>query len=428
MPKKPHIALLMMVKNETKRLQVTLDSIVGHVDSMVIYDTGSTDNTIEILKNHSKKHNIPLHLKEGSFVDFSTSRNVSLEFADSFNDIDYCILLDCNDELKGGENLRKFCKDEMGSDSTGYLVCQEWFSGKYDKYFNMRLVKTRRGWRYKGSVHEWLADTSLKKGEKAKPVKRLPDNIILYQDRTKDDDKSGKRFKRDRELLLSDYKKNPQEPRTLFYLAQTCACLHLYEEALYYYKLRSDLEGFQEEKFHAYLRCGDMSEKLGMNWHSTMIYYMKAVEHSLRAEPLIKIAEYYKNKKQWAISFMYIKSACILKYPEKCILFVDKHGYDYTRWHIMGIVAYYCGQYADGKNGCLKAIKCGLNSELDKSNLKFYEDKEKELRGNVKEVKSVTKKVFIRNNIDELKIKFPNLTRKKISSMALSRWKSLKKV
>ena len=48
MKKNVHIALVMMVKNEQKRLNVTLNSVLGYVDSLVIYDTGSIDNTIGI--------------------------------------------------------------------------------------------------------------------------------------------------------------------------------------------------------------------------------------------------------------------------------------------------------------------------------------------------------------------------------------------
>ena len=38
----------------------------------------------------------------------------------------------------------------------------------------------------------------------APPVIKIPDNIVLYQDRTQDDDKSFKRFTRDKELLLKE--------------------------------------------------------------------------------------------------------------------------------------------------------------------------------------------------------------------------------
>lgn len=412
--KNPHIALLIMMKDEEKRLHVTLESTVGYVNSIVAYDTGSTDNTVKIIQEFSKKHNIPLRLKIGEFVNFSTSRNVSLDFADTFTDIDFILLMDVNDELRGGDKLREFCKKELNSDNNVYLMCQHWWSGRYDKYFNTRLVKSRKGWRYKGSVHEWMTD------DKGSSVFRMPDDIILYQDRTKDGNKSSKRFKRDKELLLVDHKKDPSEPRTLFYLAQTCSCLGEKEDAFYYYKLRSELEGFQEEKFHSYLRCGEFSEQLGHDWHYSLGYYMKAVEHSIRAEPLIKISEHYIKVKKWFLGYMFIKFACVLQYPTHSILFVDKHSYDYTRWHILGIVGYYVQQYVDGKIGCLKAIEAGLNSELDKKNLEFYEKKEQEIANTQQ---PITKSQFIQTSIEELRKQNNKLPLEKLSKLAAKKWK-----
>src|ERR1700752_372163 len=141
MTKSVHIAALMMVKNEHKRLGVTLESVKGIVQSIVLYDTGSTDDTIEIAQIFCNKHNIPLRLKTGEFVDFATSRNISLAFADTFPEIDYLLLLDTNDELRGGKTLRKYCEMFHNKPNTGFLVCQEWWSGQYDKYYNMRLIK-----------------------------------------------------------------------------------------------------------------------------------------------------------------------------------------------------------------------------------------------------------------------------------------------
>ena len=370
----PHIALLIMMKDEEKRLYVTLESCLGYINSIVAYDTGSTDNTIKILKDFSDKNKIPLRLKEGIFVNFSVSRNISLDFADSFEDIDFILLLDVNDELRGGDNLMKICKQEMNTDNTKYLVCQQWFSGTYTKYFNTRLIKARKKLRYKGSVHEWLCDMSTV----PTVCHRLTDDIVIYQDRTKDENKSSKRFLKDKELLLLDYKENPLETRTLFYLAQTYDCLNQHDEAFYYYRLRSELDGFQEEKFQSYLKCGEISQKLKHSWYNSLEFYMKAIEHSNRVEPLIKIIEYYKNQKNWLLAYTFVNLACDLPYPINSILFVDKQSYDYTRWHLMGIVAYYCHKYEDGKNGCIKAIEAGLNIDLDKSNLIFYEEKDKE--------------------------------------------------
>ena len=88
------------------------------------------------------------------------------------------------------------------------------------------------------------------------------------------------------------------------------------------------MEGFQEEKFHAFLKCGELSEKLNRDWYESFSWYMKAIEHYQRAEPYIKITEHYKNINKFEIAYMYISTACNLSYPDHAILFVDKHVYD----------------------------------------------------------------------------------------------------
>jgi glycosyltransferase involved in cell wall biosynthesis len=459
-----HISVLMMVKNEKERLHVTLNSIKGFADSLIIFDTGSTDNTIEIARTFCEENRIPFRLKEGEFVNFAISRNVSLEFADTFNDVDYLVLLDCNDEVQGGDFLRKYCEEYINNPSSGFLLCQEWFSGSHDKYFNVRLIKPRHEWKYHGSVHEYIK-TSNEEFDKH-PIVKLPDNVIIYQDRTQDDDKSGKRFKRDKELLLKDYEIDPKETRTLFYLAQTCSCLDEKEEALKYYLERSELDGFQEEKFHAYLRAGEISQKLGKPWHECFVLYWKAFEHSSRVEPLLFSALYYLGIKNWIIAFTFIKLACSLQYPTDSILFVNRNDYDYKRWHLLGIVSFYVGQYDDGRIGCLNAIQycknavnCKTSSEIDEKNLKFYEEKQFEMNNkhiiqqtnnnndrnhlqtlpsstpnlqqndnNINKVNEIlTKKQFIEMKTKEVREQFPKYSNKKVNETVNNMWKNRQK-
>ena len=453
-----HIAALIMAKNENKRLHVTLQPIKGLADSLIFFDTGSSDNTIEIARTFCEENKIPFRLKEGAFVNFSVSRNEALEFADTFEDVDYILLLDVNDELRGAEFLRRYCTEYINNPSSGFLLAQEWFSGSFDKYYNVRLVKPRKGWFYKNSVHEYIK-TEIPEFEK-EPIVKLPDNVILYQDRTQDDDKSGKRFARDKDLLLADFEKDPTEPRTAFYLAQTCSCLDQKEEALKYYQIRSTLEGFQEEKFHAFLRSGELVQKLGHPWHDALVLYMKAFEHSPRVEPLLFMAIYYINVKNWILAFTFIKLACSLQYPTDSILFVNRMDYDYKRWHLLGIVSYYVGQFQDGKIGCMNAIQYVKNtndnkisSEIDLKNLKFYEDKEFELNNqhvlgkqnipspinpptanvqslvkedvNAEVISDImTKKQFFDLKTEELKKENPSISAKKLNSTLNQLWKN----
>ena len=421
---KTHIALLMMLKNEEKRLHVSLNSIVGYVDSMIIYDTGSTDNTINILKEFSEKHNIPLRLKQGEFVNFCVSRNVSLEFADTFDDVDYILLLDCNDELKGGEHLLTLAKHHKDDTSTAFLLTQEWWSGNYTKYFNVRFVKARKGWRYKGSVHEYVTCIDKDGTEHRNNIVKAPDNIILFQDRTQDDDKTGKRFARDKELLLKDYEKDPHEPRTLFYLAQTCSCLVQVQESFDYYLLRTKEEGFFEEIFHAYLRAGELSIKLNKEWSETMGYFMKAFEKIPRVEPLIFIAQYYSNIKNFHLAYMFGNLACGLDYPSDLILFVDKLAYTFKRWDLMSYICLNYKRYDQGKDACLNALKEMPDAEHIKLNLGLYEQIEKDMKEQIK--KTITKAEFIDIIIRQLQKDRPKETIKKLKKIADIKWKQMK--
>lgn len=426
-----HIAVLMMVKNEHKRLHVSLESVKDFADSIVIYDTGSTDDTIEIARNFCDENNIILRLGQGEFTDFSTTRNESLDFADSFEDIDYIVLLDTNDELRGGDALRKKCEEYKDKKNSGFLLCQEWWSGKYDKYYNVRMVKARRGWRYFGRVHEWMKNTGYENDEAAiadgDTHVKIDTGIVLFQDRTKDDDKSGKRFARDKLLLMADHKDDPAEPRTIFYLAQTCACLGDLQDAFYYNKLRTSVDGFWEEKFHAYLRCADMSEQLKLPWEESMAWYIKAFEHSERAEPLIKIAEHYTDK-NWLLAFTFASMACKLNYPSHCILFVNKHDYDYTRWHLLGKAGWYSNQHKEGKIGCIKALESGINNELEQKNLEYYINEEREIEAKqIDELAGMTKSQFMDHHRREVCAQFPGLKGKQIRSRLNKMWKCRKK-
>ena len=428
---KIHITVLIMCKNEKKRLHVTLESVKNFADSLTIFDTGSTDNTIQICKDFCEKYGIELRLKEGEFVDFSASRNEAIHFAESFENVHYILMLDVNDELRGGDKLRKYAENNIDSEKTAFLIQQEWWSGSLNKYYNSRFIKPRDGWEYVGVVHEYLRN--LTNVDDSKLERIVDDDIVIYQDRTQDDDKTGKRFIRDEILLKKEYIKDPTEPRTVFYLAQTYSCLNDLESAYYYYKVRTTLIGFYEERFEASLKCGDLGEKIDLDWYESFAWYMKAFELIPRAEPMLKIGEYYQRQKNWMLSFTFLDLACKLQYPTQCILFIDRMAYEYKRWHLLGIVAFYAGHLKEGIAACKIAIDNGrknnINVERDIKNLEIYEEKIKEKNApdqNQTQDNILTKKKFIDSQIFEIKKEHPRLTDKQLYTRAHLLWKNRK--
>ena len=359
-----------MIKNEEKRLEITLKSCTNIIKHIIVYDTGSTDKSIDILTTYAETHNIKLHVKKGIFNNFELSRNELLDFSDNINNIDYYLLLDVNDELKNQEALFTLAQNELSTHNIGYLLIQQWQSSILTSYSNIKFIKSKSGWKYKGEVHEYLYNIHT---DTPNVVKY--NDIIIYQNRLYDNEKSHERFKTDICLLLSQYNNNTSDTRTTFYLAQTYLCLNDYENAFKYYKIRSDQDGFKEEKFHAYLNCGNIGKKLNIKWDERLMYYINAFTLIKRVEPLIQITKYYIDIKEWLFAYTFITLACKLQYPSNCILYINEYDYVYIRWHLKSIIAYTIGKYNKGKMACIQAINSGINTELETSNLSKFERK-----------------------------------------------------
>jgi glycosyltransferase involved in cell wall biosynthesis len=367
------IAAVIMVKNEALRIKTTIESL-NCLDGIILYDTGSDDDTINIAKSAAT---IPIHVKTGSFADFATSRNESLTFANECATqfgYNHFVLLDANDEFVGKRPV-------INGDSSGTNIA--WYVEQRLKYgtstetisfFNVKFIRAPTSLRYKGRVHEYLDGCG--------QVCTI-DDFYLFQDKTADDDKSKNRWARDKIILQQEHENNPNDTRTLFYLAQTHACLNENSLAYEFYEKRTkSIGGFEEERYYSFFECGKLAEIL-FDDNTAIDWYTRAVRHSLRCEPLIATCKILRKTDNFRLAYIYAKLACELSDP-KALLFVDREIYDYERWHILGIVAYYAAETAEtsemkidmmtaGRDACKRAVAVGKNIDIDAKNLQFYQ-------------------------------------------------------
>ena len=98
---KKTICLNMIVKNESHIIIETLKNLCSYIDFSywVISDTGSTDNTKELIIDFFKDKGVPGELVEHEWVDFAYNRTKALECA--FNKSDYVLIMDADDIIKG---------------------------------------------------------------------------------------------------------------------------------------------------------------------------------------------------------------------------------------------------------------------------------------------------------------------------------------
>jgi hypothetical protein len=335
------LVAVLMVKNEAPVIEQTLQPFIdGGIRSYFIFDTGSTDNTQVVAKNFFKRHGITnAYVIEEPFIDFATSRNRALDLTEQyFPGALFMLMFDAEWHLHNIEGLLQFCEQERNATNKAYLIR---ILSSLDFYVG-RLLRCKSGARFSGVVHEAVS-----------AQKRVPSDIFFELRTTKyGAKKSRQRWVRDCEKLLAEHHKNPTNSRTVFYLAQTYECLGELELALYWYSMRKDLGGWDQENFVTVYRLGRLCEKLGrrtgdQHWSEQAIeYYMQAYwMRPCRIEPLVQMAIQSWDQQQFELSFFCAYIAAVAPYPQD-VLFIEKPLYDFTRYDLLRRAARKCKRYA----------------------------------------------------------------------------------
>jgi glycosyltransferase involved in cell wall biosynthesis len=362
-------AVAMMVKNEADHFHKSFDSVKAFVDRFIILDTGSTDHTIEAVQTWGTQNGKTIHAKQTAFVNFAVSRNELLDFATSVVTERYIILMDASDELRGDVKL---LVDFITQDVDAGFIRQLWQcpGDTTMTYYNIRIIKASLNWKYKGAVHEFISCES-----KEQTIFKFPDEIFLYQDRLQDGGKTQHRLERDYIMLGDELRAEPDNARTCFYYARTCESLAKFHEAITVYTKRVELQGsFVEELFWSELSMAMIYLAHFKQPLMALDHALKALHYCYRVEPLVLIGQHYLNEKKWYPAFVFLHAAVELPFPHDAVLFVNKGLYEYARYHLLSLTAFYCGQYQAGYDACMKAIEA-KGQDQDKKNLVFYKEK-----------------------------------------------------
>ena len=144
------LGLSMIVKNESEVLARILDGVKSVVDEIVIVDTGSTDNTMEIARRYTDK------VYSFDWVnDFSAARNFALSKVTA----DYWIWLDADDIVPqdtANAIKRLMHKKNMTADIVmlPYVAAVDENGKPTFTYFRERILRNTPRYIWQGAVHE----------------------------------------------------------------------------------------------------------------------------------------------------------------------------------------------------------------------------------------------------------------------------------
>lgn len=382
----PRIILLTMVKNESRIIQRLLDSVLGRVDGVVVCDTGSTDNTVELANAWIEAKAVPGKVYQYSFTNFGKSRTDSFLRAQEWVSTvgwdardTWALLLDGDMLLADPVNLEALAAEP--SEIAGVSLKQ--VNGDM-VYSNVRLVRCSEPWICKGGTHEaWTCPDGKRVSNYDSPT--LKD----YNDGGCKSDK----YTRDVRLLLEDIMANPTEARSYFYLGQTYTGMRDWPKAIDALKRRIALPGWDEETYYAKVYLGEAYEHVGEKTMATQTWLEAWNSRPQRTEALMKLVTMWrKEPTSQRVAWMFLEQLYVAqkgqrldgtpagpKYENRDLLFVNQHDMAVQFWEELGILAYYCG--AEAKAAAFKRIdEYDLKNKLGWhqfnhifSNLKWYD-------------------------------------------------------
>lgn len=360
------ICLCMIVKNESKIIERCLNAAKLVLDYVSVVDTGSTDNTKEIIEKWCEKHSIPGVVHKETFKNFSHNRTHSYQAAkESFPDSSYFLLLDADMVLIVKPMFRKslLTEDCYMLEQYSHVV----------RYWNVRLIgnKNVERWDCLGVTHEYWDPKP-----KVEKTHRL---MSLEIDDREDGGCKSDKYERDKRLLLEGYN-DPETPKDLktrysYYLGQTFECLRQFDDAILWFSRRSEEQDtWEEEAWYAHYKMGMAYVAKGEEDKGIAALLQSWDRRPWRAEPLYKLSCYYRAKhptpdKGHAMNnaaLMYALRAREVPYPETDVLFVEYDVYEFLIDVEIAIVAF----YVRGKKNVGKAAAKRLAQRLKEGKIK----------------------------------------------------------
>jgi glycosyltransferase involved in cell wall biosynthesis len=222
------ISACVITKNEEMNIVTCLESVKQIVSEIILVDTGSTDNTVQMALKYGAK----IYYFQWQ-NDFSKARNYAISKASG----DWIIFLDA-DEYYTKESITMIPDVLYEAEKGNYDVI---FSilVNYEKHINksfgtapvIRIFRNNKGLEYKGAVHELLYTKDGRPLKKLDATKYLK---IIHTGYSKEIINEKNKGKRNLDLLLEEERIRQNDSNLCFYISEAYILMNEREKAIEY--------------------------------------------------------------------------------------------------------------------------------------------------------------------------------------------------
>lgn len=201
------VGLVMIVRNEEAVVARAIQSVLPFINTWLIVDTGSTDNTKAVIRE--AVGDLPGEIIDRPWQDFGANRTELLRLADSR--MDWALMLDADDNFAGTPPPPELWGHEE-LDAIALRV-------QHGQILHSRIhiFRTGRCWTYQGVIHEQPVCI----GKERPVIGMLPSDSYLVTRCEGFRSRNPNKYADDAALLEREMTRLPNDSRTLFYLAQS---------------------------------------------------------------------------------------------------------------------------------------------------------------------------------------------------------------
>jgi len=335
----------MIVKNESRIIERMLNSVYPFVDSFCICDTGSTDNTVELIHKFANEKGITNYIVYTEpFKNFEYNRTHALHKCLDLPTLPtYILLIDADMILQFGTNVEmlalkhKLCNSFNVSPDVFFInQGNDAFYYKNARMLRGEFLREPIKPKYTGVTHEYLDI----------PGKRIFVDIakdVLFILDVGDGGAKNDKFTRDISLLREGLISEPNNSRYMFYLANSYKDVGDWENAKEMYQRCISSNGWVEERWQCHYHLG--------KGHISRGNISEAIHHWLqgynlipnRLENIYEIIKHYRETGKHALAYLFyniaVKTESIKSPP--VFLFLENDVYDYKIYYEFSVFGYY---------------------------------------------------------------------------------------
>ena len=289
----------------------------------------------------------------------------------------FTLMLSADERVENPDVMREFLteyKNAFGTMHGAYPVVMN--TGI--KFDSIRLARVDAGWRYRARVHEYLAPAS---GPYVALYRSVKDIGVLFNATD-----GERRFKSQwfiKKILEEDLERDPNDTRSIYYLARTNSGINNHTAAFYYYDLLAKRSKWDEEVYHG-LTMKAIEAKMidSISWKERQTMFIDAIQYKPGSmDAYHALAQDHFDSGRFHLAYLFIFRAVHITPPpglvtvENVLLRPTQYLYDYEGYRLLGFSAREIGEWDECVLSFQRVLQVQPSDEIVKHRMRLCEEK-----------------------------------------------------